>query len=203
MSWLKERILRVLLGVLLAATSPAVQAQNILVNPDFASDLSGWTLQLNGGSITWTPLDANGSATSGSAEVTPVVAGFGTRLTQCLSASGEQTYEAGAKALMPSGQTATGAPTLTVEFWLDSFCTFFIEGEVFFADIVFDAWVPFNTMPLQSPPGTGSVRYGLDLFNTSTLPFTVHFDNAFLDLGRIFVDGFETGDTSAWSNTVS
>jgi len=103
---------------------------------------------------------------------------------------------------MPSGQTATGTPYLIVEFWSDSFCSQFIEGQGFFADEVFDTWVPFNTMPLQSPPGTGSVRYGLDLSNATTLPFTVHFDNAFLELGRIFVDSFESGDTSAWSAVV-
>ena len=53
-----------MLSFVLAA--PAA-AQNLLQNPGFTTDLSGWTVNAGAGSIAWNALDASGSASSGSA----------------------------------------------------------------------------------------------------------------------------------------
>ena len=69
----KRRLPAAVFSALLAI--PAA-AQNLLQNPGFATDLSGWTLTPGTGSIAWNALDADGSASSGSARlVTPAAEG--------------------------------------------------------------------------------------------------------------------------------
>lgn len=56
------------------------QAQNLLVNPDFDTDLSGWS-----GIGSWSPLDAWGSPASGSATwINTFPSGGATIVDQCV-----------------------------------------------------------------------------------------------------------------------
>lgn len=59
------------------------------------------------------------------------------------------------------------------------------------------------TSGLVLPPGTASVRCGISLDNPLAASFEAWFDQLTLTGGGlIFADGFETGDTSAWTATV-
>jgi hypothetical protein len=72
-------LLRVTLGLLLLPTS--VRAGNLIMNADFATDLSAWTVGTGGGTAVWD--GAIGSPAAGSAHLT---AGIGViqTLTQCV-----------------------------------------------------------------------------------------------------------------------
>ena len=72
--------------LVLALGSGSAAAQNLFVNPGFATNLAGWTVE-SGVSAGWSPLDIGGSAASGSALVTNSsgVAGFSGGLQQCVA----------------------------------------------------------------------------------------------------------------------
>lgn len=94
--------------VVFALGSGSVAAQNILVNPGFATSLDGWTVE-SGVSAAWSPLDIAGSAASGSALVTNSsnTAGFFGGLTQCVAVVPGVTYAFRVRFRVPSGQTST------------------------------------------------------------------------------------------------
>lgn len=54
-----------------------------------------------------------------------------------------------------------------------------------------------------TPPEAVSVRFRINVFNSTTDAFQVHGDTMFLiDITPLFNDGFESSDTSAWSITM-
>ena len=66
--------------VIVVLASSGASAQNLLVNPDFDTDISGWS-----GVGVWNPLDAFGSPTSGSATwINTQVGGGANYLEQCV-----------------------------------------------------------------------------------------------------------------------
>jgi hypothetical protein len=87
-----------LLGVLPAG------AQNLLTNPGFATDLSGWSVGVTFVTATWQPLDATGQSNSGSASVTNTAQGLTNGLSQCVPATGGVPYDFGARIEVPPGQ---------------------------------------------------------------------------------------------------
>ena len=129
----------ILLGV------PAA-AQNLLTNPDFNANVAGWT-PVGSGSVTWNALDANASASSGSARlVTPsaegstVIADVGCvddATTLCLN---DGRFRVGVAWRTPEGQTGAGnAVRLTSDtgyFW------FFNAANVEIVLKVLDACLP-------------------------------------------------------------
>ncbi|MCP4657016.1 MAG: hypothetical protein GY856_16515 [bacterium] len=52
-----------------------------------------------------------------------------------------------------------------------------------------------------APPGTVSVRVTFAVTAGPSADFVCNFDNLFFSNAGIFVDGFETGDASAWSSS--
>jgi hypothetical protein len=133
----------ILLGV------PAA-AQNLLTNPDFDADVAGWTQ--TGGPVTWNALDANGSASSGSARlVTPSAEGETvTAIQQCVEVTGGTDYVFSAKVFRPQGeQVSAFGPVVWYE---DVACATFLED--------------VNVLSLF-PPGTGAWQ---QLSATTTAP---------------------------------
>jgi len=60
-------------------------------------------------------------------------------------------------------------------------------------------WLPFDGM-VTSPTGAASAQCSFRISNPTGADFTAWFDQLYLDNGsHIFSDGFESGDTSAWS----
>ena len=157
----------------LALAAPA--GANVLVNPGFDGDLSGWTVSLSGAA--WDPLDVASSASSGSV----VIAGAFGVASQCVPITGTS-YEAEASAFIPSTQPPSSFGLANVAVWF-----FGREG---------CAGIPFNLlMGVQSQPapdtwgllstggdvptGAQSALLRLQLQNVVG-DFAVHFDDASL-----------------------
>src|SRR5690242_16750037 len=103
----------VLAGSALSIVSAQALAYNQLVNPTFDTSTTGWVLEDPANStLAWSPIDANGSLTSGSALVTNTSAGAsnGTGIFQCVtSVTAGSSYTFGGKILWPLGQATTGS----------------------------------------------------------------------------------------------
>jgi hypothetical protein len=98
---------RMVLLVALLAVSSTGGAQELLVNGDFDSDLSGWNVSDAPGTA-WAPFDYAG-ASSGSALFTnamPTVDAASTNLTQCVVLAKPGRYLVSAKGYLPAGQSS-------------------------------------------------------------------------------------------------
>jgi hypothetical protein len=103
--------------------SGPVAAQNILVNPGFATSLAGWTVE-SGVSAGWSPLDIAGSSASGSALVTnsSSTAGFSGGLTQCVAVVPGVTYAFRVRFRVPSGQASTARVQGALDYFSGPSC---------------------------------------------------------------------------------
>ena len=103
--------------------SGSAGAQNILVNPGFASSLAGWTVE-SGVSASWSPLDIAVSGTSGSALVTnpSSTAGFSGGLTQCVSVVSGVAYSFRLRYRVPSGQASTARVQGALDYFSGPSC---------------------------------------------------------------------------------
>ncbi len=156
--------IRTVAGSLLLLTGASAGAVNVLTNPGFNSDISGWTAQA---SVTaaFSTNDANGSPTSGSASVTNTSAGAGngTGILQCIggvTVGSSDTY--GGKMYYPSGQTRTG-PVVIGFRWMDGAgCTGNQLGGSppdLSLNAPNDAWAAFNGGTVTVPAGAVSAVF--------------------------------------------
>jgi hypothetical protein len=104
------------------------EAQNLLVNGTFATNVSSWTPPGVGGTLTFDgSRDANGSATSGSAAVANTFTGSAftsISINQCVSGiSAGTAYYWGGRVLLRGGETATGNTHMPVSFFDGAGCT--------------------------------------------------------------------------------
>jgi hypothetical protein len=104
------------------------QAQNLVVNTGFATDLSGWgtfgTTSPDDGTRTWNSDDVNAAPTSGSAEFTVDAAGAKVGLAQCLPATGGQNYLYYARAKFLAGQsTGLSRAVMEVAYYASADCS--------------------------------------------------------------------------------
>src|SRR5215472_15715200 len=106
--------LPVVLGVMLLA-SP-LGAVNLLTNPSFAGNLTGWTADPT--TVFDGTVDATGTPGSGSARNTFTASGASTLLaiSQCVAA-GPGTYTLGGKVFIPNAQAIGGSGLITVSFF--------------------------------------------------------------------------------------
>ncbi|MCP4658216.1 MAG: DUF11 domain-containing protein [bacterium] len=179
---------------------------NSLANPNFDTDLSGWTAASPvPGEIQWGVADADDAPSSGSAEVmTSWGASQTFQLAQCVVAPGKELYRASAKGRIASGEG--GAPTLVVK--VESYAGAICEGSPLaiatssaIAGDTTDAWIEI-AVPAMAALGSGSLRVVIEVLGGSADSFTVDLDHAMLRVGSLFEDGFESGNTAAWSETV-
>jgi len=100
-------------------------AQNLLTNGSFHSDISGWTAIASGtGTAAFSPLDAEGSASSGSIQTTNTssAAGQNYNYTQCHGAIAGASYDFGGKVRVPLGQPA-GTFSVLLNFYGNAICS--------------------------------------------------------------------------------
>lgn len=182
-------------AVLMLATH--LPAQNLLVNPDFDTDLAGWS-----GIGAWSPTDAFGFPTSGSATwVNTWATGGGYYLQQCVDlAPFFEAYDLSGWAYIPSGQAATGIAGIVVTFHSDPGCITFLNNHTIqdlsnvgnWELLSRTDWVP-----------TGAMSALVRLKNQKSGPedFETFHDCVFFGPNptMIFADDFESVDTSQWS----
>ena len=178
----------------------------LLSNTQFDTDVNGWTAPLTA-TIHWDPLDAGASLTSGSAVVTNIsdTVGDSTGARQCTGGVSEAiTYQVGAEIYIPGSQTETGRADILVQWYSDISCTNFIStaNTSSVSTATPDAWLQVSGF-LQAPTGSQSARIRLSVRKEEDSgSLAAHFDNVIFVSTLIFADGFESGDTSAWSSTV-
>jgi hypothetical protein len=184
-------------SVFVVLASSGASAQNLLVNPDFDTDVLGWS-----GLGIWDPLDAFGSPTSGSATWTNTwAAGGALYLVQCVELGPDfEAYDLGGYALIPSGQAGEGYTHLNVSFYSDAGCGTHISGWSTANYSGLDIW-QWLTLTDWAPNGVVSARVGFLNQKTATGDFQTLHDAMFFGPNptMIFGDGFQSSDTSEWS----
>ena len=153
----------IVLGLLLLACcllTPVAQAQNLVTNPNFDTNLNGWNSSL--GTIFDGTMDANGSPGSGSAKLTIGLSpsNFAIAISQCISGiNGGTAYQFGGKlrfAVAPTG----GYARVRVLFHSNSSCganTGLVEGP----DVTTTgSWLDSNGQ-FVAPGGTQSVFFAV------------------------------------------
>jgi hypothetical protein len=199
----------VVIGVCVLA-SPAVAQENLLADPGFDDpSLASWPpAYVIQATWLWDPLDRGGSPTSGSGRFENMYAGATYIVTaeQCVNGVvGGLAFDAGVHVFFPTGQSATGYGWVQLVFytgadcagtWIDTLSTSLVS------EASPGVWhLSRLTLP-AAPEGTASVLFTISNDKDSLGgSLVIHFDDAFLLLG-MFADGFESGDTSAWSATV-
>lgn len=191
-----------LLVVFSAPYASAAPGENLLANPGFTSDLSGWILFV--GEADWDPLDADNSPSSGSAFLTHHDTSSQTQvLLQCLPVAEDRDFNLSGRTYIPSGQAVAGFGFVRVLWFRDEGCVDFIDSGLTNSSSALDEWRTLRSIVLQSPTDTESARVSLVLggpFGPGN-DFSAHFDNVVFYEG-LFADGFESGDTSFWTDTV-
>lgn len=178
-----------LLASLLAAVPAA--SQNLLTNGDFATDLSGWeTPPLL--PQEWSPRDAGGSSSSGSAKITTTRGqGTGDDIFQCVPVTGATSYTARARALVEP-QSEPGEAFLNLNFYSGEGCADpdFLSGAGALDSTspqLRDAWDTLETS-VVAPASARSARYSLSAHKQTGAmvgtPFVVFVDDAFLVAGE-------------------
>ena len=97
------------------------QAQNLVQNPGFASDLSGWTIPPGPQTVTWD--GTQGNSAPGSVYLGPTSSGSVFVLTQCIPAVASTAYDVGGSFRYPSSVTTTPVGSVFVYFYSDPGCT--------------------------------------------------------------------------------
>jgi len=118
-----------LLALPVVLASLAARGQNLIVNPNFAGSLTGWTASFAtfDNSLTATA-DGTGSALASWTLPKGANNGIANTMTQCLTGvSSGTTYFFGTKVLIPS-QTGTGGGELAIQWYSTSSCTGFITN---------------------------------------------------------------------------
>jgi len=191
--------------VLALAIGPGDAFAQVLDNTTFDTDVSGWT-PATSSTLAWDPFDADASPTSGSALVTNLsdTEVDSTGSLQCTDSIVEtSTYAIRAEVYIPSGQSTSGLANIVVLWYAEPGCSVLLDLAISSSALTStpDVWLPVSGW-LAAPAGSQSAGIWLDVLkveNTGSL--AAHFDNVrFAE--AISADGFESGDTSAWSETV-
>ena len=178
---------RLFLYSLAAFLPSAAAAQNLLGNGGFASDLSSWNLSGPSipGSTTWSPLDAGGSAASGSVQIVNASTSFNSNnkgLNQCRAVTPGASYDYGVKSRVPTGQANTAIVYILINFYSSPGCT---PGDLLSGFGRLDNTVPANawsgrTGTVVAPAGAVSAVVYLYVFKLQESgTVTAYFDDAF------------------------
>lgn len=182
------------------------RGENLVFNPDFDTDVSGWTAEPEV-SIAWSAVDASLDPSSGSAEVTNSVAGpnDGRGMSQCLDivvVEGAE-YDFGGKALIPDAQARTGSAQVGLRWYGDSNCMGSTVGpQPRRSTDTIGAWIELSALAEIAPAGAVSVEYvAFPSKVEAGGSLVAHFDDLYFPITPPFADGFESGDLTSWSST--
>lgn len=170
-----------LLFILAAAIAAPASAINLVTNPSFAGNTSGWVTD---GSTTFDAAnDATGLPGSGSARNSFAASGASTLLAihQCIAA-GPGNYTLGGKVLVPNGQAVTGSGLITVSFFSGPDCA---TGFLNFASLSSSTTGSFQTLsgPITAPAGTAHIWITGQNNAGAAGTHVVNFDDFVLDNG--------------------
>lgn len=170
----------------LVATLPALaHAQNLVTNPNFDTNASGWTFDPFGTGVSvaecgYDPTtDADGNPASGSIECRDVwpTASSGIGAFQCFAVTASTDYDIVADMLINTGQPVNGHATLDVMWFTGAGCTGSSTSDT---DALFTPAAGWQTyfQTVTSPATAASVRVGLAVGKDSgPNDFSARFDD--------------------------
>ncbi|TDR41556.1 hypothetical protein DFR29_11038 [Tahibacter aquaticus] len=170
---MRRNFIRLSAGGLFLLWCAQGQAQNLVVNTGFATDLSSWTdfgsaLPADGTRV-WNADDVNAIASSGSAQFTVQTAASQIGLVQCLPAIGEQTYEYYARVKFLAGQTdAAARAVMEIAFFASADCTADSSGGQGLGAVVGTAYPLSDTIWRGIPTNAGPAIEGSALAPAAT-----------------------------------
>ncbi len=184
--------MKTLTGCLLLGFACAAAGLNLLNNPEFDVDLSGWQ-QPSPAHVVWVSLDIDDSLTSGSALTVNDSTEPNSEiviLRQCHLNSWPD-YNMSVWVLIPAGQTTHGSVVLRRNVHLTSNdCSGGVHASAGWLLSQADDWQPL-TLDADYQAG-GSAEYILAIRKTeSTGTFSAFLDRAKMEPEHIFVNGFE------------
>ena len=184
-----------------------ISATDLLANPNFDHDLSGWVVSdPSPGSLAWSADDLDAAPTSGAAEiVTASGAGQVWALSQCFSGP-QGPFESSGWTTIES--TVAGSPLVGVrlDFFDGAGCSGALLDSTLSPPVAGDTggFAAGLSLSRSSAPELAlSVLVTVQIEGDAASAFTVRLDDLFH--GRppaLFADGFESSDTSAWSVTL-
>lgn len=151
------------LTLLLFAPVP-VAAQNLLTNPDFDTDLSGWTSEVFWINGSFDAEDMAEPSASGSARVeNSRSTGGGNGLFQCVLADEGDFHDFSIWTRIPTGQAMTGEAALRLWWFGNTTCDFADPLDFQTSEITTPSasWTEIAMLGVEAPAGTQSVRFDL------------------------------------------
>jgi hypothetical protein len=183
-----------------------LDVQNEFDNGNLDCDLGSWDLAsspapIDPSEIAFDALDADASTISGSARAFAVGAGRTLSLTQCFTTDSRAFDLSGFARI----ETATVSATVLCRFYDAAACAGTLLGAGGAGSVSVEKGSAIGVfegvgMLLLAPPGSLSARCGVEVTD-GVAAAEAFADRLHLELG-IFADGFESGDTSAWSATL-
>jgi hypothetical protein len=169
------------LALVLLVVAVPVFAVNLLQNPSFAGNLTGWNL--NPSTVFDSSNDATGFPGSGSAKLPFAASGSSTTVAidQCVVA-GPGTYTLGGKVLIPNGQSVGGSGIITVSFFSGTNCS---TGLLFFDSVSTSTTGSFQTLSKSTVAPAGTQRAWVTGQNSAAGAgtHTVNYDDMVFDDG--------------------
>jgi len=145
-----------------ALAAAPIDAQNLVRNGTFDTDVSDWPTGGPAAQVSWSPQDANGSPSSGSALIANVSTGpsNGEGIQQCVSGPGivaGVSYTYGGKVRVPSGQARTGFVMFGLRWYASPDCSGNAEDQPRVDTRVLGAWISLEDVSV-APAGSRSVE---------------------------------------------
>jgi hypothetical protein len=182
-----------------------IEAGNLFVNGHFDCDDAGW--QTSPVAVSWDgTVDQNGSADSGSELVDSGGVALAT-ITQCVELAGSSTpFQLDASTSLSAAPGVQVGISRFCDFYAGAACGGALLGSVSGSGAILEdsggAFIDGGA-ELNAPVGSISALCGIEVLSPAAETFQLWFDGAHLEgSGLIFADGFESGDTSAWTLTV-
>jgi uncharacterized repeat protein (TIGR01451 family) len=178
---------------------------NALDNAHFDCSTEAWLLQsATPGEIAHSAIDSAGSPLSGSLEFRQLGVNTAYEASQCASlvASRESSLSGTYQLAAPAGSLLSLTARCTSFAGDDCTSSLGASSLTLLLGDTSGAWLPFD-LTVAARPGRQSIRCAFAVNTPTGSDFTLRLDRLFLDDGGgIFSDGFETGDSSAWSAEV-
>ena len=184
-----------------------VVSTNKLKNPNFDTGLSSWTLvPPAGGVVAHSADDTDGLPMSGSAEALFSPTDFFVGVTQCVAVGPFQTHALFGRVRIESVSAIDPLGYGQAQFFGASNCSNPLPGDLAFSSTVAGdsggLWLEVSGA-VSTPADTMSVRVSFYAERATGATFEAGFDHLRLNtVAVIFADGFESGNTAAWSNEV-
>lgn len=184
-----------------------VERTNLLENGYFDCDIASWVpVSTVPEEIAYSTEDSDEALISGSAAYTNLSASQDFSLGQCVPVAGNRSCNWQLRFRLDLAPEVLLSATRTCEFFSAAECGGSSLGSSSNSSFLGDTggvWLNQELLA-ASPVGAASMLCSLDLRTEDGDDFDAFLDNAFLtcDEDFLFIDGFESGDTSAWSNAI-